>query len=96
MGESLTKPAVESSVDRLTTLSKHIEEKTRYLTDALRSKGLDAPSYKADGLSDFPLTEVEVVRVRQELVAMTKELHDLVLGPRESLKSMAWEVRYNP
>ncbi|KAL7897364.1 S-adenosyl-L-methionine-dependent methyltransferase [Trichoderma sp. SZMC 28014] len=97
MGESLTKPAVESSVDRLTTLSKHIEEKTRYLTDALRSKGLDAPSYKADGLSDFPLTEVEVVRVRQELVAMTKELHDLVLGPRESLKSMAWEsISYIP
>ncbi|PON27705.1 O-methyltransferase [Trichoderma gamsii] len=92
MGGSLTKPATESSVDRMTTLSKDIEEKTRYLTDALRSKGLDAPSYKANGLSDFPLTEVEAVRTRQELVALTKELHDLVLGPRETLKNMAWEA----
>lgn len=95
MGGSLTKPATESSVDRLTTLSKDIEEKTRYLTDALRSKGLDAPSYKANGLSDFPLTEFEAVKTRQELVALTKELHDLVLGPRETLKNMAWEVSYN-
>lgn len=95
MGGSLTKPATESSVDRLITLSKDIEEKTRYLTDALRSKGLEAPCYKADGLSDFPLTEIEAVRARQELVALTKELHDLVLGPRESLKNMAWEVSHN-
>ncbi|KAM0478967.1 hypothetical protein ACHAPX_004945 [Trichoderma viride] len=97
MGGSLTKPATESSVDRLTTLSKDIEEKTRYLTDALRSKGLDAPSYKANGLSDFPLTEFEAVKTRQELVALTKELHDLVLGPRETLKNMAWEsISYIP
>jgi hypothetical protein len=95
MGGSVAKPVKESSVDRLTTLSRSIDEKTRYLTDALRSKGLDAPSYQANGLSDFPLTEVEAVKARQELVALTKELHDLVLGPRESLKNMAWEVSYN-
>lgn len=88
----MTKPTTESSVDRLTTLSRDIEAKTRFLTDALRSKGLEAPSYQANGLSDFPLTEVEAVKARQELVALTKELHDLVLGPRESLKNMAWEV----
>lgn len=88
----MTRSATESSVDRLTTLSRDIEEKTRFLTDALRSKGLEAPSYQANGLSDFPLTEAEAVKARQELVALTKELHDLVLGPRESLKNMAWEV----
>ncbi|KAL7785870.1 S-adenosyl-L-methionine-dependent methyltransferase [Trichoderma ceciliae] len=94
MGTSLTKPATESSVDHLTTLSRAIEEKTRILTDTLRAKGLEAPSYDANGLSDFPLTEVdeEAMRARKEIVALTKELHDLVLGPRESLKNMAWEV----
>ncbi|KAH8126894.1 S-adenosyl-L-methionine-dependent methyltransferase [Trichoderma asperelloides] len=97
MGGSVTRSATESSVDRLTTLSRDIEEKTRYLTDALRSKGLEAPSYQANGLSDFPLTEAEAVKARQELVALTKELHDLVLGPRESLKNMAWEsISYIP
>jgi hypothetical protein len=96
MGISLTKPTTESSVDRLTTLSRGIEEKTRILTDALRAKGLEAPSYHANGLSDFPLTEVdeETIKIRQEVVALTKELHDLVLGPRESLKNMAWEVSH--
>ncbi|KAM0259370.1 hypothetical protein ACHAQJ_003402 [Trichoderma viride] len=94
MGISLTKPATESSVDRLTTLSREIEEKTRILTDALRAKGLEAPSYQANGLSDFPLTELdeETIKAKQEVVALTKELHDLVLGPRESLKNMAWEM----
>ncbi|UKZ91600.1 uncharacterized protein TrAFT101_006575 [Trichoderma asperellum] len=97
MDGSVTKLATESSVDRLTTLSRDIEVKTRFLTDALRSKGLEAPSYQANGLSDFPLTEVEAVKARQELVALTKELHDLVLGPRESLKNMAWEsISYIP
>lgn len=94
MGGSVTKPAAESSVDRLTTLSRDIEEKTRFLANALRSKGLEAPSYQADGLSDFPLTEAEAVKARLELVALTKELHDLVLGPRESLKALAWDVSY--
>ncbi|KAH6609932.1 O-methyltransferase [Trichoderma cornu-damae] len=92
MGISSAKPTAESSVDRLTTLSRNIEEKTRVLTDALRTKGLEAPSYRADGLSDIPLTEVdrEAIKARQEIVELAKELHDLVLGPRESLKNMAW------
>lgn len=96
MGISLAKPAAaESSVDRLMTLSRDIEEKTRILTDILRAKGLEAPSYQANGLSDFPLTEVdeEAMDARQEIIRLTKELHDLVLGPRECLKNMAWEVR---
>lgn len=91
---SLAKAATESSVDQLTILSKAIEEKTRILTDQLRAKGLGAPSYQANGLSDFPLNEVddEAIKARQDIVALTKELHDLVLGPREWLKTMAWDV----
>ncbi|EHK26879.1 uncharacterized protein TRIVIDRAFT_140059 [Trichoderma virens Gv29-8] len=94
---SLAKSVIESSVDRLTMLSKAIEEKTRILTDTLRAKGLGAPSYQANGLSDFPLNEVgdEAIRARQEIVALTKELHDLVLGPRECLKTVAWDVSRN-
>lgn len=91
---SLAKATAESSVDRLTILSKAIEEKTQILANKLRAKGLGAPSFQADGLSDFPLNEVddEAIKVRQEIIALTKELHDLVLGPREWLKTMAWDV----
>ncbi|KAL7941177.1 S-adenosyl-L-methionine-dependent methyltransferase [Trichoderma barbatum] len=96
---SIAKLAAESSIDRLTILSRDIEEKTRILTDTLRAKGLEAPSYQANGVSDFPLAEIgdEAIKARQEIVALTKELHDLVLGPRESLKTMAWEaISYIP
>ncbi|KAK5996560.1 Chlorophenol O-methyltransferase [Cladobotryum mycophilum] len=98
MGNLLTKRAPESSVDRLTTLSGAIDEKTRFLTDTLRAKGLEAPSFHAGGLSDFPLLDNEEAnRARREIVALTKELHDLVLGPRESLKNLAWDtVSYIP
>ncbi|KAF3070324.1 O-methyltransferase gsfB [Trichoderma lentiforme] len=96
---SLAKATTESSVDRLTMLSKAIEEKTRILTGKLRAKGLGAPSFQADGLSDFPLNEVddEAIKARQEIIALTKELHDLVLGPREWLKTVAWDaISYIP
>ncbi|KAL7931591.1 S-adenosyl-L-methionine-dependent methyltransferase [Trichoderma chlorosporum] len=95
---SLAKPT-ELSVDRLTVLSKEIEEKTRILTDSLRARGLGAPSYEADGLPDFPLAGLndEAIKAREDIVALTKELHDLVLGPRECLKTMAWDaISYIP
>lgn len=94
MGSSFTKPAPEASVERLTTLSKAIDEKTRILTSTLRAKGLAAPSFQAGGLPDFPFTDAdtEAVKARQEVVALTQELHDLVLGPREGLKNLAWDV----
>ncbi|KAL6699503.1 S-adenosyl-L-methionine-dependent methyltransferase [Trichoderma pleuroticola] len=96
---SIAKATTESSVDRLTILSKAIEDKTRILANKLRAKGLEAPSYQANGLSDFPLNEVddEAIKARQEIIALTKELHDLVLGPREWLKTMAWDaISYIP
>ncbi|KAL6803347.1 S-adenosyl-L-methionine-dependent methyltransferase [Trichoderma sp. SZMC 28013] len=96
---SLAKATAAPSVDRLTILSKAIDEKTRILANKLRAKGLEAPSYHANGLSDFPLNEVddEAIKVRQEIIELTKELHDLVLGPREWLKTMAWDaISYIP
>lgn len=92
MGNSLASP--ESPLNRLTTLSKEIEEKTLVLTDDLRAKGLEAPSFHPDGLADFPLAQLgpEAKKARMEVIALTKELHDLTLGPREGLKTLAWDV----
>ncbi|KAF7563540.1 hypothetical protein G7046_g599 [Stylonectria norvegica] len=93
------RPAIEPSIASLTELSKAIEENTRILTAGLLSKGLEAPSFDVGGLADFPLTEVdaETLKARNELIALTKELHDRVLGPREGLKTLAWDtVSYIP
>lgn len=94
MGNSLGRTEVKSSVDRLTTISKSIEENTQILTEKLYTQGLCAPSYERDGLADFPLKESddETLKARQQILSLTKELRDLVLGPRESLKLMAMDV----
>ncbi|KND88663.1 6-hydroxytryprostatin B O-methyltransferase [Tolypocladium ophioglossoides CBS 100239] len=94
MGNSLTSPATESPLDRLIFLSREIEEKTRVLTDHLRAKGLQAPSFHPDGLADFPLAQLdtEAKEARMEVIALTKELYDLTLGPREGLKTLAWDT----
>ncbi|OAA51549.1 O-methyltransferase, family 2 [Metarhizium rileyi] len=94
MGISLTNPEGQPSVDRLTTISRGIQENTRILTDKLHTQGLGAPSYEPHGLADFPLKEsdAETLMARQQVLSLTKELRDLVLGPREALKLMALDV----
>ena len=96
MGSSVAKPKVESSTGKLSALSKRIEENTRVLTDQLRSKGAEAPSFHPNGLADFPMSDLDEAsqRARHEIISLTQELHDLVLGPRESLKDLAWSVGY--
>lgn len=99
MGSSLGKlESVNSPTEGLTRISKAIEDNTKLLADRLRSRGLEAPSYQPNGLADFPLGDAdgEALRAREEIVALTQELHDLVLGPREALKNMAWDVSEAP
>jgi hypothetical protein len=83
-----------ASLERMTTLSTGILKNTQILTDYLKSKGREAPSFEIDGLTSFPIDESdeEVVRARMELVGMTKELHDIALGPREGLRDLSWDV----
>lgn len=83
-----------SSLEKLTTLSDTITKNTKILTDHLSSKGLEAPSFAIDGLIEFPITSSEEVpwRAREELIRDTLELHDLVVGPREGLRGLGWDV----
>lgn len=82
------------SVERMTTLSADIAAKTKIITDYLTSHGLDAASFDVNGLAEFPIpsTDEEPFRARLELVALTKELHDICLGPKENLRYLAWDV----
>lgn len=92
--ESQSTTTTAPSVDRLTLLAGRIGNKTQVLTQGLRARGLLAPSYEVDGCADFPIQDLdaETAEARQEVLALTKELRDLVLGPREGLKLMAIDV----
>ena len=82
------------SIERITTLSRQISEKSKVLTDYLSSKGLDAASFDANGLEDFPLSpdDEEPFKTRIELAALTKELYDICVGPKENMRYLAWDV----
>lgn len=95
MGSFLAKPAPnEPPVGRLTSLSKRIDDNTRILASCLQARGVLAPSFDCDGSADFPAdgADEEAQEARDALISMTQELRDLVLGPRDALKYMTWDV----
>jgi hypothetical protein len=83
-----------ASLNRLTALSTEIAGKTKIITDYLSSKGLEAASFDVNGLYEFPISseDEEPFNARLELIAATRELHAIVLGPKEFLRSLAWDV----
>ena len=79
---------------RITELASAITENTKIITEYLSSKNLSAPSFDVDGLSELPISPADgdAYTARSKLVAATKELHDLTVGPKESLRHLAWDV----
>lgn len=78
----------------MTLLSQEIAAKTKIITDHLTAKGLDAASFDVNGLAEFPISQddEEPYKARLELISLTKELHDIALGPKEGLRYLAWDV----
>jgi len=83
-----------ASLDRLANLSNEIATNTKILTDYLSSKGLDAPSFDVNGVDEFSISPSDIIpfKARLDLIAATKELHDLTIGPKEGLRTLAWDV----
>lgn len=79
---------------RITELSSSIAENSRVIIGYLTSKNLPAPSYDVDGLTELSISpaDKEAFAARSNLIAATKELHDIVLGPKEVLRHLAWDV----
>lgn len=78
----------------LTALSEAIQAKTTLLANSLNAKHIDAPSFELNGSASFPLDKLDIQdkTTRDELIALTKELHDLLVGPKDTLKNLAWNV----
>ena len=83
-----------SSLKRITDLADKISINSKILTDYLASKGLEAASFDVEGLEEFPISSAdeEPYRARLNVIAATKELHDITLGPKEGLRHLAWDV----
>lgn len=81
--------------NRITELSGAIAENSKVITDYLAARNLPAPSFDVDGLTELAISpaDPEAFAARSNLIAATKELHDLVLGPKEHLRHLAWDVK---
>ncbi|GLI78315.1 hypothetical protein PoHVEF18_006626 [Penicillium ochrochloron] len=82
----------------LTELAKSILEDAQTLDSFLSSHNLPQPSFAADGVKDFPVgTEhADIHVIRHRLIDATKELRDLVVGPKDTIKWMIMNVRSHP
>ncbi|KAJ5535674.1 hypothetical protein N7513_008860 [Penicillium frequentans] len=74
----------------LTELAKSILEDAQILDSFLSSHNLPRPSFAADGVKDFPVgTEhADIHVIRHRLIDATKELRDLVVGPKDTIRWM--------
>lgn len=78
----------------LTELARSILEDAQTLDIFLSSHNLPQPSFAADGVKDFPVgTEhAEIHIIRHRLIDATKELRDLIVGPKDTIKWMIMNV----
>lgn len=81
-------------VSSLVDISDRISKNTAYLQHFLTTRGLPTPSFKPDSDKEFPNPENEksVDLVREGILADTRALFDLVLGPVDRLKWSVWQV----
>jgi hypothetical protein len=84
-----------SSSSRLVELTDIISTNTKRIDEYLAAEGLPNLTFDADGPPDFPVPNKneEIAAARRAVVIATQELHDLMVGPRESIRWMAWSVR---
>ncbi|OIW31212.1 S-adenosyl-L-methionine-dependent methyltransferase [Coniochaeta ligniaria NRRL 30616] len=72
-------------------LAQKIATETAALEACLKEANLPLPSFDVDADPDFAAKLPEAARrSRQEIVHATKELRDLTIGPRESVRWQVW------
>jgi hypothetical protein len=84
--------AAAGETSLLIKLAQIITRETEKVDAYLKENNIPAPSFDADGLADFPHLPDEVQKARQEVVRATTELKELLVGPTEALRWLAWDV----
>jgi hypothetical protein len=86
------KTATGPTTTSLVELAKIITRESEKLEKYLKESGSPMPGFGIDGPANFPSLPAHIKRSREEVVRATKELEDLVTGPTEKLRWMAWDV----
>lgn len=89
-GDTVNPPA--SGTSDMVALAKKIAEETGKLEKYMKANGLAMPAFDVGAADDFPKLPEEIQRSRLEIIHATKELRDLTVGPRESVRWGVWEV----
>ena len=81
-------------ISSLVDVSERISKNTAFLQHFLTTRGLPTPSFKVGTPTEFPNPENEraVELTREAILADTRVLFDLVIGPIERLKWTVWQV----
>ena len=84
-----------TEISSLVDVSERISKNTAFLQHFLSTRGLPTPSFEVDTPREFPNPDNEraVELVREAILADTKTLFDLVIGPVERLKWGVWQVK---
>lgn len=77
---------------KIVALAQKISTETEKVDIYFRGKGIQTPSFDVDMPGDFPKMPDEISTSRREIIHATRELQDLMVGPRESVRWMAWDV----
>lgn len=81
-----------SHASLMSSLAETITRETAIVEAYFQKQGGAQPGFSADSLLDFPNLPDEIQRARSEVLRATAELKDLVTGPTESVRWMAWNV----
>lgn len=86
--------SASAAAPRLSELAALISEKAAYLERYLDDNNLPQPSFRANGPNTFPVeaTAVEASAARFALIDAAKDLRDLVVGPRDTLRWLVLNV----
>jgi hypothetical protein len=92
---TLTKGPARAKVN-MVELAQIITRETEKLDKYLKESGSEQPGFDVDSPANFPKLPAEIKKAREEVMRATKELGDLVTGPTESVRWIAWDVRFSP
>ncbi|KEY68759.1 hypothetical protein S7711_00630 [Stachybotrys chartarum IBT 7711] len=83
-------PHTTTGASRMVLLANKISANTEKLEKYMREKGLPLPGFGVDAPGDFPALPEEMQTARREIMSAAKELEDLTMGPRETIRWRAW------
>jgi hypothetical protein len=82
-----------SSAPTLNDIAFQISGLTYNISKFIEENKLPAPSFAADGPPRFPTSAPpEIQAARQQLLELTLNLHNLILGPEDRVRTLTAEV----